>query len=61
MITELKEITDWDVPNHTYYLNEAGKCIAFKRENTDVVKYFKNPIMFSRKLRKFKSKKIERI
>lgn len=52
----LREITVWDMdfqPNHTYFLNEAGKCTAYIKKGTDVIIYNKKPMSFSKSYRKF--------
>lgn len=63
MITELKEVTDWGkdslIPNNTYYVNDAGKCIAYRRVSDGVLEYFTKPLMFTKTHRKFESKKLE--
>ena len=53
----LQEITEWDMdfqPNHTYFLNEAGKMTAYMKKGTDVIIYSKKPMSFSKTRRKFK-------
>ena len=52
----LKEVTDWDMdfqPNHTYFLNEAGKCVAYIKKGTTEILYNKKPMSFSKSYRKF--------
>lgn len=52
----LKEVTDWKMdfqPNHTYFLNEAGKCIAYIKKGTSEILYNKTPMSFSKSYRKF--------
>ena len=56
----LLETTDWSkadcrVPNHTYYLNDDGKCIAYKKRGTQDIITFKKPMMFDRRYRTFKT------
>lgn len=50
----LKETTNWDVPNHTYLLNEAGKALGYVPEGTDEIQWFGAPRAFSKRYRKFK-------
>jgi len=52
----LKEVTDWDMdfqPNHTYFLNEAGKMVAYIKKGTSKIIYNKKPMSFSKSYRKF--------
>jgi hypothetical protein len=52
----LKEVTDWDMdfqPNHTYFLNEAGKMVAYIKKGTSKILYNKKPMSFSKSYRKF--------
>ena len=41
----LKEISDWScdykIPNHTYFLNRAGKLVAYIKEGTDDIIHLK--------------------
>lgn len=52
----LEEITKWDVPtrNHTYILNDAGKCAAYKKQGTEVWEIMQKPLFFTKSYRKFK-------
>jgi len=55
----LKETTDdWKaecyIPNHTYLLNKAGKCVAYIREGTDELHVFNKALSFDKRKRKFK-------
>ena len=53
----LQEITEWDMdfqPNHTYFLNKAGKMVAFIKKGTSEIIYNKKPMSFSTTRRKFK-------
>lgn len=50
----IQEKTDWDVPNHTYMLDEKGKLIAYSHEGSDEVIWLKTPMTFSKRFRKFK-------
>ena len=50
----LKETTNWDVPNHTYLLNDAGKLLGYVPEGLDDIQWFEAPRMFSKRYRKFK-------
>lgn len=47
-----KEITDWDTPNHIYYINQADKLVGYKSVNGQS-KVFQKPLQFSRARRKF--------
>lgn len=58
----LRETTVWDMdyqPNHTYFLNEAGKATAYIKKGTDVIIYFNEPRSFSKTRRKFEKVWIE--
>jgi len=58
MNTWLQEVTDWDMPNHTYIFNPAGHCVAYVKQGTSEVIQFKNPLkQFSKSRRKFKKVK----
>ena len=48
----LKEIT-LGFPQHTYFLNEAGNLIAYRKANGGVLTTFSKPLSFSRSRRKF--------
>ena len=51
----LKEITDWDTPNHTYFVSDAkDKIFAYIKASGTEVEEFKKPIKFSTSHRKFK-------
>ena len=49
----LQEITKWEdnTPNHKYWINNAGKMVAF--ENSFGYTKFKQPLRFERGRRKF--------
>lgn len=52
----LRETTVWDMdfqPNHTYFLNEAGKMVAFIKKGTKDIIYNKKPMSFSKTRRTF--------
>lgn len=55
----LKEITDWgdqpfDVPNHTYIINDANACVGYIKTGTTEEIIFNKPLtQFSRARRKF--------
>lgn len=56
----LKEVTEWpdNTPNHTYVLNDAGKCIGYYPDhNMDDYREIKKPISFYKTRRKFKKVK----
>lgn len=48
----LKEITT-GFPQHTYFLNEAGKLMAYRKVSDDTLTVLNNPLSFSRSKRKF--------
>ena len=51
----LKEITEWDTPNHTYFTNDSrDKIYAYIKSGSIRVEEFKKPIKFSVSHRKFK-------
>ena len=51
-----QEITEWDVPNHTYLLNEnKSKMIGYVPVSTGKLELFKVPMPFSTTRRKFKT------
>jgi hypothetical protein len=50
----LKETTDWEFPNHIYYLDDKKeKMIAFINSTTNEHKVFKKPIRFDMRHRTF--------
>jgi len=52
----LRETTVWDMdyqPNHTYFLNEAGKCTAYIKKGTETIVYKEKPMSFDKRGRKF--------
>jgi hypothetical protein len=54
----LKEITVWDkcdykVANHTYAINDAGRCVAYRKQGEKSWNVFEKPRMFVRTYRKF--------
>jgi hypothetical protein len=60
----LKEITVWDkveynVPNHTYAVNDAGKVVAYKKSGDTMWHTFSKPRFFDRARRKFITLKTE--
>ena len=48
----LRELTP-GFPQHTYFLNEAGKCVAYIKKGTTEILYNKKPMSFSKSYRKF--------
>ena len=50
----LKEITDWPYANHTYFVENNTKCIAYMKEGTKKTIWLKKPLFFSKSRRKFK-------
>jgi hypothetical protein len=53
----IREVTDWDYPGHIYLLNEAGKLKGYIKKDQDDITWFKKPLSFSKRLRKFKKLK----
>lgn len=49
----LKEVTEWDFPNHIYFV-ERSKLIAYIKEGTEEVIKLKTPMPFTKTHRKFK-------
>lgn len=50
----LQETTDWEFPNHIYYLDDKKeKMIAFINSTTHEHKVFKKPIRFDTRHRTF--------
>lgn len=50
----LKEITDWDIPNHTYMLNDKNELVGYIKTGTKEEIIFKSPMkQFSKTRRKF--------
>lgn len=49
----LREITDWQFPNHTYYLNDSGKLVAYDNILTKAHVEFDKPLFFDKRRRKF--------
>ena len=51
----LKEITEWDTPNHTYFTNDSkDKIYAYVRASGGEVQRFRVPMKFKTSGRKFK-------
>jgi hypothetical protein len=48
----LQEVTDWDCPNHVYWI-EGDKCVAFQPLGQSTVIKFKSGMRFDRAHRKF--------
>ena len=38
---------------HTYYLNQAGKCVAYSKSGEEDIKVFVKPLSFNKSYRKF--------
>lgn len=51
----LREITDWNFPNHTYHINDKGKMVAYVKAGTEEIITFSKPLSFSRSRRKFET------
>lgn len=57
----LQETTDWEYPNHIYYLtDDKSKMIAYIRMPQCEHKVFKKPIGFDPRGRTFKELKLDR-
>ena len=58
----LKETTKWDgdvaIPNHTYVLNRASKCIAYAPLHGELIT-LNTPVNFTKTRRKFETKKVK--
>jgi hypothetical protein len=51
----LQEITQWDWPNHTYFVSDnRERILAYVKMGTDQIKEFKKPYPFNIRGRKFK-------
>ena len=51
----LQEVTEWDVPNHIYVLNDSkDKMYGYVKRGTNVVETVNKPYRFSTSGRKFK-------
>ena len=51
----LQETTDWDFPNHVYFVTDAkDKMFAYVKQSTGEIKEFNQPLPFSASRRKFK-------
>lgn len=51
------KVGDFTYPSHTYFLNKAGKLIAFKVKGEKDIKVFTKPLNFDRRRRMFKELK----
>lgn len=53
----LQEITKWDcgvaIPNHTYMINDAGKCVGYIKVGESEPTMFTKPLSFTKSYRKF--------
>ena len=50
----LKEITDWEMSNNTYIVNDAGHLVGYIKTGTKEEMIFKSPMkQFSKSRRKF--------
>ena len=54
MIRILKETTDWPYPNHTYFVKNNTKLVAYRIEGTKRKIHLKKPLLFSKSRRTFK-------
>ena len=48
----LREVTDWEWPNHDYLLHK-DKMVAYRKVGGDDWEKYKKPLWFSRSRRKF--------
>jgi len=55
----LQETTDWEFPGHVYLLNEAGKLKGYIKKDHDDIVWFKKPLSFSKRGRKFRKLKVD--
>lgn len=52
----LKEVTDWNMPSHTYIVDDRGWLVGYIREYADEILWFKTPKKsWSKSRRKFKN------
>jgi len=49
----LQEITEWEIPNGIYHVNDQSKLIAFQPVGGELITYT-NPLAFTKSYRKFK-------
>lgn len=49
----MQEITDWHIPNHTYWVLSTGKLAAYQIQGTSEKIVLKNPMSFDRARRRF--------
>ena len=54
MIQILKETTEWSYPNHTYYVENNNKLVAYMKEGTNKKINLKKSLQFSKSRRTFK-------
>jgi SWIM zinc finger len=51
----IQELTDWDVPNHVYFVSDAkDKMFGYVKRSTGELQEFNQPLPFSASRRKFK-------
>lgn len=50
----LQEITDWNTPNHTYWVLNSGKLWAYTPQGQTHKQILTNPMTFDRARRRFK-------
>lgn len=50
----LQEITEWDIPNHTYWVLNSGKLTAYQIQGTSKKIVLNNPMSFDRARRRFR-------
>ena len=49
----LKEVTEWEWPNHTYLVSAGGKLLAYVKEGTKEAIKLSGNIAFDKRYRKF--------
>ena len=52
-----KEITEWNtevkIPNHSYYINKAGRITKYKPSGGTIVEFSGKGLQFDKRYRKF--------
>ena len=54
VIQILKETTQWPYANHTYFVENNSKLVAYMKEGTKKTIWLKKPLSFSKSRRTFK-------
>jgi hypothetical protein len=60
---EMIEVTEWDIPNNTYYVcaekgKLLGKLMGYKVSGTSDIFWFSVPMKFDVRYRKFNTKQV---